>query len=144
MHNHRTPDATRPALLRSPLLRSPKRLAWTGGALAALLVAAGCASTPMPTQQMAVASAAVARADNSGTSEAAPAELRTAVMKLASAQAAMAAGDATQARRLAEQAEVDAQLAEQTAQAVRARRSAQETESAARALREEIDRKTPR
>jgi hypothetical protein len=125
-------------------VRPFRRLPWAGASMAALLLTVGCASTPMPTQEMAVASAAVARADNTTTSEAAPAELRTAVMKLASAQSAMAAGDAVRARRLAEQAVVDAELAELTAQAVMARRSAEEVESAARALRDEINRQTPR
>lgn len=106
---------------------------------------AGCASTPPPpNEQMAVAEAAVARASTTSTSEGAPGSLRIAVDKLASARAALAAGDREQARRLAEQTELDAQVAELRAQTLRSRKAAQESEDAARVLREEINRKTVR
>ena len=109
-----------------------------------VLLLGGCASKPVPLQEMAVAEAAVQRASNSSTSESAPAELGVAVAKLAGARSALAAGDTDRARRLADEAVLDAQVAEMHAQAVRSTRSANETEEAARALREEINRKTPR
>lgn len=111
-------------------------------ALSLLLVA--CASTPAPVAQMAVAEAAVTRASSVGTSEAAAGPLRVATSKLAAARVAMAAKDHQLALRLAEQATLDAQLADQQAQAQRARKSAQESDDAARALRAELDRKQPR
>jgi hypothetical protein len=111
-------------------------------ALSLLLLA--CASTPPPVAQMAVAEAAVARASSVGTSEAAAGSLRVATGKLAAARVALAAGEHETALRLAEQATLDAQLADQQAQALRARKAAQESDDAARALRAELDRKQPR
>jgi hypothetical protein len=113
-------------------------------ASAVLLALGGCASTPMPTAQLAVAEAAVQRANTTSTQESAPAELATAVGKLARARSAVTAGDAVLARRMADEATVDAQLAEQRAAAKRATLAASESENAARVLREEINRKTVR
>ena len=109
-----------------------------------LLAVGGCASTPMPTERLAVAEAAVQRANTTSTQEAAPTELATAVGKLARARSAVTAGDALLARRMADEATVDAQLAEQHAAASRATLAARESEDAARVLREEINRKTVR
>jgi hypothetical protein len=93
---------------------------------------------------MAVAEAAVARADSVSTGESAPVELRLATSKLADARAAKAAGQPLRAARLAEQATLDAQVAELHAQSVRSRKAAQESADAARVLREEINRKSTR
>lgn len=109
-----------------------------------LLVLGGCASTPAPSEQMAVAEAAVQRASTTSTSETAAVELKVATNKLAGARQAMASKDYELARRLAEQAEVDAELADVRAQAARTRVAAQESQDAARVLREETDRKTVR
>jgi hypothetical protein len=111
---------------------------------ALLLALGGCARPPMPTAQLAVAEAAVQRADTKSTQESAPAELATAVAKMAQARSAVTAGDAVLARRMADEATVDAQLAEQHAAAARAALAARESENAARVLREEINRKTVR
>jgi len=122
-------------------------LGLTSGVLsgfAALALIAGCASTPPPNEALAVAEAAVQRASTASTSESAPAALQLAVAKLAASRNALARGDHASARRLAEQATLDAQVAEQKAQAVRARIAATETQAAAEALREELNRKTPR
>lgn len=110
----------------------------------ALLVLAGCASAPDTRAPMAVADAAVKRASSSATGELAPEQLRRAISKLAEAQAQSAKGDAPQALRLAERATLDAQVAELHAQAQRARLAAQESDAAARALREELNRKAVR
>ena len=88
--------------------------------------------------------AAVQRASTASTRESAPAELGVAVAKLASARSAVTAGDAGRARMLADEATADAQVAEMRAQSVRASKAARESEDAARVLREEISRKTPR
>ncbi len=111
-------------------------------ALTALLAA--CASTPIPLEQMAVAEAAVARASTVSTSETASAELRVATEHLAQARIALADGDRIRARQLAEQAEVDAQVAELRARATQSTNAADESSEAARALREEINRRTVR
>lgn len=115
-------------------------------AAAALAVAVlgACASTPPPVAQMAVAEAAVKRAGSASTTEMAAAELRVATDKLAAARSALTAGDHDRARQLAEQAALDAQVAELHAQAMRSTKAAQETQDAARVLREEIARKAPR
>ena len=93
---------------------------------------------------MAVAEAAIQRASTSSTSENAAVELQIATAKLASARQAVISKDYDRAKQLAEQAEVDAQVAELHAQSVRARKAAQESQDAARVLREEIDRKITR
>ena len=108
---------------------------------AATLVLAACASTPVPSAQVAVATAAVANAGVAGGTEAAPTEMRLARDKLARANAAMVAKDYDLARSLAEEAEVDAQLAGVKARSSRASRAALEVQDANRALREEMDRK---
>lgn|SRR5690606_6413300 len=109
---------------------------------AILLVLGGCASTPVPVSQMAVAEASVQSANSSNTSEHAPGELQIAIAKLASARAAMSRKDYVEARRLAEQAELDARVAQVRAQSVSARKAAQESQEAARVLREELNRNT--
>ena len=105
---------------------------------------AGCASTPVYTEQMAVAESAVQRASTSSTSESAAGELQIAVAKLTSARQAVTNKDFERARQLAEEAEVDAQVAELHAQSTRSRKAAQESQEAARVLREEINRKITR
>jgi len=108
------------------------------------LLVSGCATAPVPVEQMAVAEAAIQRASTSSTSENAAVELQIATAKLASARQAVISKDYDRAKQLAEQAEVDAQVAELHAQSVRARKAAQESQDAARVLREEIDRKITR
>jgi hypothetical protein len=112
------------------------------GALCAVMAA--CASPAPPTQQMALAEAAVQRAGSMGSADLAPAELQLAKSKLSRARDAQDAKQFDRAARLAEQAQVDAEVAEMHAQAVRSRRAAQETQDAAAALREEVDRKAAR
>lgn len=113
-------------------------------ALTMLATLAACASATVPTAELAVAEAAVTPAGSQATKEVAGTELRLATDKLALARSASAAGDQDRAYRLAEQVVLDAQVAELRAQSVRSRRAAQESEDAARALREEINRKTVR
>jgi len=117
----------------------------TGMALTAVLVATvlgGCASAPVPVEDMAVAEAAVQRASTATTRESAAPELKVAVDKLASARSALAAGDRNAARQWAQQATLDAQVAELRAQSVRSMKAATESEAAAAVLREEINRKS--
>ncbi len=128
-----------------PISLSPTTARRAAAAAAALLLAlGGCATAPMPTERLAVAEAAVQRANTSSTQEAAPAELATAVGKLARARGAVSTGDSVLAGRMADEATVDAQVAEQHAAAARAGAAARESDDAARALREELGRKTVR
>jgi hypothetical protein len=103
---------------------------------------AGCASTPAPTEQVAVSTAAVAHAVSAGGTESAPTEMRTAREKLDRANVAMAAKDYDRARSLAEEAQVDAQLAETKAHSTKAQKAADELQEDSRVLREEINRRS--
>jgi len=114
----------------------------TGIVAVAIIGLVGCASTAPPTEQMAVAEASVQRATTTSTSENAGVELQVATAKMASARQAFVSKDYDRARQLAEQADVDAQFAELRAQSARSRKAAQESQDAARALREEISRKS--
>lgn len=105
-----------------------------------LLMLGGCASTPLPSEKLAVAEAAVRQANTSATSENAARELQVALDKLTSARQAVADKDYERAARLAEQAQLDAQVAELHSQSVNSRKAAQESQEAARVLREEIGR----
>ena len=104
------------------------------------LVMVSCASAPVPIEKLAVAGAAVERANTASTRESAPAQLQTAIEKLASAREAVDRKDYERAGQLADQAILDAQLAELHAQAIRAGVAARESEEAARVLRNEINR----
>ena len=118
----------------------------TAGApvLAALgVVLAACASSPIPNEKIAVAKAAVQRAEQSGATELAPVELSTARDKLQRAEKAAAGHDAQPATMLAEQANVDAQLAEATAQEHRSHKAATELDASLEALREQGSRSAP-
>ncbi len=109
--------------------------------LSALLLGA-CASTPVPSEQMAVSTAALAGAVAAGAPELAPAEMAMARDKMGRANAAIAAKDNGTAMQLLQQAAVDAQLAEAKTEAVKARKAADALQEASRALREEMARKT--
>jgi hypothetical protein len=131
-------------------MKTPRTLRWHGPARAACLTAlavggailvAACATPKPPTDQVAVATAAVAHAAAAGSTELAPVEMRTAREKLGRANAAMTAKDYDTASVMAQQSLVDAQLAEAKTESARAQKSADESREAARALREEMNRK---
>lgn len=110
--------------------------------IASLALALGaCASTPAPTAQVAVATAAVNSAAGAGSTEGAPLEMKSARDKLARANAAMTAKDYDIALALAQQSQADAQVAQAKTEAAKAQKAADETQDAARALREEMNRK---
>jgi hypothetical protein len=111
------------------------------GAAIALSVA-GCASTPIPNEKIAVAKASVQRAEQSGAPELAPVQMATARDKLARAEKAAADRNAQPATELAEQANVDAQVAEATAQENRSHKAATEFDASMQALRQESLRST--
>lgn len=125
------------------LFRRPAALL-SCASVAGLILLGGCATAPLPKEELAVAEAAVKQASTAATGEGAPLELRVATGKLAGARAAVASGDMTLARQLAEQAELDARVAELHAQTTRSRKAADESQAAARALSEELDRKVVR
>lgn len=116
----------------------------TGAALGAALAlgAAGCASTPIPNEKIAVAKASLQRAEQSGAVQDAPLQIQAARDKLARAEKAIAAHDALPATQLAEQANVDAELAEATAQQNRSHKAAQELDASLQTLRQEAGKNT--
>jgi hypothetical protein len=113
---------------------------WAKGAgicAALALTVAGCASTPIPNEKIAVAKSSVARAEQSGAPEYAPVEMAAARDKLARAEKAAANNDGQPATQLAEQANADAQLAEATAQEHKSHKAAVEFDASMQALRQE-------
>jgi hypothetical protein len=119
-------------------LATRAKAAGLGAALA--LTVAGCASTPVPNEQLAVARSSVQRAEQNGAPELAPLEMSTARQELASAESAAASGQALPATHWAEKADVDAQLAEATAREHRALKAAAEFDASMNALRQEAQR----
>ena len=117
-----------------------KYAAVLGAAIA--LSAAGCATTPIPNEQLAVAKASVQSAEQAGAPELAPVEMAAARDKLARAENAAADRNAQPATELAEQANADAQLAEATAQEQHSRKAAMELDASLQALRQESLRNT--
>jgi hypothetical protein len=102
-----------------------------------MIAAAGCATTPIPNEKIAVAKASVQRAEQSGAPELAPVEMAQARDKLQRAEKAAAARDAQPATDLADQANVDAQVAEATAQQKKSHQAAMELDASLQALRQE-------
>lgn len=107
-----------------------------------LALAAACASTPAPTEQMAVSRSAIANAVSAGGPEYAAVEMRSAQDKMDRANRAMAKEEYDSARTLAEQAQNDARLAEKMAQSAKAQKAAAVMQDDARVLRDELNRKT--
>ncbi len=125
-------------------LQHPLQLALVLVLASALTVGLGaCASPPMPTDQIAVTTAAIANAEAAGAQAAAGAEMGMARDKLRRANLAVAANTPTEARRLAQQAQLDALLAQAKAESSRSQKAADEVQAASRALREEMGRKAP-
>jgi hypothetical protein len=125
-------------------LHSPLQQALALVLVCALTVGLGaCASAPMPTDQIAVTTAAIAHAEAAGGATLAASEMGLARDKLRRANLAVAAKAPIEASRLAQQAHVDALLAEAKAESSKAQKAADEVQAASRALREEMGRKAP-
>lgn len=108
----------------------------------AAVVMAGCASVPRPTEEIAVANSAITNAARAGGAEHAPVEMTAAREKMDRANRAMAKEAYEDARRLAEEAQVDARLAEKKAESAKARKAAIAMGDDIRVLREEINRRS--
>lgn len=108
----------------------------TAGCLVAL---AGCASPPVPREQLAVGQASIEAAQSAGAAEFAPVELNRARDKFTQAQLAVKEDRLVSARRLAEEADVDAQVARSKANAERAERAAREVNKGISTLRQQLD-----
>jgi hypothetical protein len=112
-----------------------------------LLLAMGlgaCASVPPPESQMGKADLALRKAEQADAAHFAPLEMRTARTKLEAARVAMREEDNLEARRLAEQAKLDAILAEATAQAAQRQEATDTIRADIEALRVEAERASNR
>jgi hypothetical protein len=113
----------------------------TAAAIALSFVAmAAYAKSPVAEETIAVAKAAVERAEQSGAPQAAPVELASARDKLARAEKANRDHEAKPAIALANQATIDAQVAEAMAQKERAAKAAAEFDASMSTLRQESNR----
>ena len=121
-------------------------IGWRGMVIAAGVSVglAACASDPAPEAELAAAEVAVDEAEEANAPAQAPGPYELARDKLERAREAMEDGENLEARRLAEQALVDAQLAEAEARSEVARQNAVELRASIETLQDEIARATPR
>ncbi|WP_294635752.1 DUF4398 domain-containing protein [uncultured Aquabacterium sp.] len=121
-------------------MQADKRSSWPllAGACAAAVLA-GCGSAPVPREQLAVSQAAIQAAQTAGATEMAPVELQRAQEKYAMAVAAAKERQFVVARKLAEEADVDAQVARTKAQAERSRRAADEVRAGLKTLQQQLN-----
>lgn len=116
-----------------------------GVTVAAAIFMVGCTSAPAilaPTEQMALSRSAISSAGSAGGSEYAPVQLKSAMDKMDSAERAMTAKNYDLARKMAEQAQVDAQLATVAAQAGKAQKASDALQQSDQVLKKELERNT--
>lgn len=127
-----------------PDLASENLSRWMGCLfLLSIFVMTGCASVPAPTEQMAVSKTEIDNALNNGGNEAAPLQLKSAMDKMNAAERAMAEKEYVRARRLAEQAQLDAKLAGAMARTAKAQKAVEALQDDRRVLRNELERQIP-
>lgn len=102
-----------------------------------------CGTTSPPRTDLTAAETAVEQAGEAGAAEHASGPFTLAQDKLARARDAVQQEDYTTARRLAEQAEVDARFAAASARSEVSKARADELRESIRILREEIERQQP-
>jgi hypothetical protein len=113
--------------------------------LTLLLALPAFAAAPLElSEKMAVAEASVQQANTTSNAENAANELQIATAKLISARKALVDKNYVLAQQLADETQVDAQVTLIHAEAERSRKAALESQDAARALKEEINRPTTR
>lgn len=105
-----------------------------------MLGIAGCSTVGPPKDSVAAADLAVREASKSKAPQYSPLELRRATDKLDEAKRAMDKKEYIRARRLADEALVDAQLAEAKAASEDARRDASDVRQSLETLRREAER----
>lgn len=108
-------------------------------AVATCTALAGCSTTPPPLAELAVAKAAVERAEQPAARHA-PDELLGAQRKLLAAQTALRSEDFERARRLADEAEIDARLALAISESSQARQSLEQVKEGVATLKQELMR----
>jgi len=98
----------------------------------------GCASAPLAIKEVSRAEAALGQAEANGGAQYAALEMRNAREKLERADKLSDEGAGVEARRAAEEAEVDAQLAFEKARRAKALASVEEIEKTVGAMEEEM------
>ena len=122
-----------------------RRLSAPALVLALLFTLPAWAAAPLElSEKMAGAEASGKQANTTSTNENAATELQVATAKLIEARKAWADRNYVLAEQLAEQTQVDAQVAQIHAESERSRKAAQESQAAAQALSEEINRPSTR
>ncbi len=115
------------------------RLGATLLAVSAAFFLGGCATKGIaPVAELATARSSITQAEAAGAGNLSPVELLSARDKLVRAEAAVGTEQFSQARRLAEEAAVDAELAERKARAERSRKAATELQRSNAVLQREI------
>ena len=112
------------------------------GALA--LALAGCATVAPPQDRIAAAEVQIRKAEDGLAAQYAPLDLLKAREKYEGARRAVQEEEYDEARRLAEQATVDARLAEEKARTAKAQRMAKEMQESLETLQRETERYAPR
>jgi len=108
-----------------------------------MVALSGCATkSPAPEEQVTMAAQSIAQAESSGAVKFAPVELKSARDKLSQAKLAMDKEENVKARRLADEAMVDANLAEAKARSAKSQLVVDELKESIRVLQEEMGRKT--
>lgn len=106
-----------------------------------LVVLAGCAAkAPAPEKQFTLATQSIAQAESSGAVEFAPVELKLARDKMSQAKLAVDNEENLKAKRLADEAMVDANLAEAKARSAKSQKVVAELKESIRVLQEEMNR----
>ena len=103
-----------------------------------LMVLAGCAGVPVPTEQVELTRNAVSRAVTADATQYAPAEMKAAQDKLYAVERALGERTLVAARTLAEQAEADANLAERKARAAKAQQQLRSAQQGIEVLKQEM------
>lgn len=117
-------------------MSSRARLVACGLAVAAVL--SGCASAPIPEQQISLSRDAVNRAVSAEATQYAPLEMKAAQDKMFLMERALGEKDYPQARLLAEQIEADANLAERKSRAVKWQKQLTDARSGIQVLKQEM------
>ena len=117
-------------------MSSRARLVACGLAVAAVL--SGCASTPIPEQQVSLSRDAVNRAVSAEATQYAPLEMKAAQDKMFLMERALGEKDYPQARLLAEQIEADANLAERKSRAAKWQKQLTDARSGIQVLKQEM------
>jgi hypothetical protein len=134
------PLGTRVAFLPCRRITMRTSVALLTSVALALGGAAACADPRQPAQEIEKAEIAIDSADASGAPAEAPLEMKLAREKMEKAKSLLRDEEWDEAKRLAEQAQVDAQLAEAKAESETEREHAQELEKTIETLRNEAER----